>query len=583
MPEINGMMERAMNTRKYKLHVVCIGTIFFMSLWLRQAFPIFAVGPAGHDDLLFVRLAANLGAGLWLGPYDNLTMAKGAAYSFFLMVNHVTGLSLKITEQIVYLSVSLYFSTTIGTLFRSLAATLFCFAILAFNPVFWDPEAGGRVVREGLYLSLSLLLLTTAIRVFVLKFSASLKEDLRAKLPVLIGFGLTGGIYWLTREEGIWLAPSVFLMAASWFAFNFRPASSGETKSHYGNMLIFLATPAIAFSLVVGAVNAVNYYNYGRFQNNEFRSADFQAAYGALSRIEHAQWVSYVVFPKDAREKVYSVSAAARELKPFFEGEGGERWRKAGCEQTGKTPCPEILAGWFMWALRDAVAAAGYYRNASEARAYYWRLEREVNAACDRGDIPCGSKKNSLVPPWHPEYFAATIAASRMVFSNLITLGNTPVRIEPSFGSEQQLALFKLVTNGPLASREDICSGYVTYKGIGVGVSQHGYCSPRDRIQLKLAENIAYFQGALTTVAVPGAIFIWAILLFVSIVRRRWHPGHIVAAALLAAIAARVVLLGFLEATSIPFNMLYLSPVVPMALVLAPCVVFLGIGLIKKD
>jgi len=345
-------------------------------------------------------------------------------------------------------------------------------------------------------------------------------------------------------------------------------------------MLIFLATPAIAFSLVVGAVNTVNYYHYGRFQNNEFRSADFQAAYGALSRIEPAQWTPYVVFPQDAREKAYSVSAAARELKPFFEGEGGERWRKAGCEQTGKTPCPEILAGWFMWALRDAVAAAGYYRNASEASAFYWRLEREVNAACDRGDIPCGSKKKSLIPPWHPEYFAETLAASRMVFSNLITLGNTPVRIEPSIGSEQQLALFKLVTNGPLASREDICSGYVTYKGVDY---QPGDCSPRDRIRLKLAEKIARFQGVLTAVAVPGAILIWAVLLVVSIVRRRWHPGHVIVAALLAAIAARVILLGFLEATSIPFNMLYLSPVVPMALVLAPCVIFLGITLGNKE
>ena len=570
-----------MDKSKYKLYVACVWAIFLLSLWLRQAFPIFAIGPAGYDDLLFVRLAASLGAGQWLGPYDNLTMAKGAAYSFFLLANHVTGLPLKITEQIVYLLASLYFSTTIGTLFRSRAATLFCFAILAFNPVFWNPDAGGRVVREGLYLSLSLLLITTSIRVFVLKFSASLKEDLRAKLPVLIGFGLAGGVYWLTREEGVWLAPSVFLMAASWFVFNFRPGSSGETKTHYGNMLIFLAIPVIAFSLVVGAVNTVNYYNYGRFQNNEFRSADFQAAYGALSRIEHVQWAPYVVFPQDAREKAYSVSASARELKPFFEGEGGERWRKAGCEQTGKTPCPEILAGWFMWALRDAVAAAGYYRNASEARAFYWRLEREVNAACERGDIPCGSKNNSLVPPWHTEYFAETLTASQMVFSNLITLGNTPVRIEPSLGSEQQLALFKLVTNGPLASREEACSGDVTDEGIAVRDSQPGNCALRDRIRLNLAEKIARFQGGLTAVAVPGAIFIWAVLLVVSVVRRRWHPGHIVAAALLAAIAARVILLGFLEATSIPFNMLYLSPVVPMALVLAPCVIFLGIALIK--
>jgi hypothetical protein len=69
----------------------------------------------------------------------------------------------------------------------------------------------------------------------------------------------------------------------------------------------------------------------------------------------------------------------------------------------------------------------------------------------------------------------------------------------------------------------------------------------------------------------------------VSVIRKRWHPGHIVIASLLAATAVRVVLLGFLEATSIPFNMLYLTPVVPMAMLLLPCVVFLGIELLRAS
>lgn len=55
-----------MNTSKYKLYVACIWAIFFVA-WLRQAFPIFAIGPAGHDGLLFVRLAGRLVHGLFWG------------------------------------------------------------------------------------------------------------------------------------------------------------------------------------------------------------------------------------------------------------------------------------------------------------------------------------------------------------------------------------------------------------------------------------------------------------------------------------------------------------------------------------
>ena len=65
--------------------------------------------------------------------------------------------------------------------------------------------------------------------------------------------------------------------------------------------------------------------------------------------------------------------------------------------------------------------------------------------------------------------------------------------------------------------------------------------------------------------------------------RRRVSAGLAVASALVAAVAARVVLLGFLEATSIPSNnMLYLLPVVPMALALLPMVLFGIIASLKK-
>ena len=53
--------------------------------------------------------------------------------------------------------------------------------------------------------------------------------------------------------------------------------------------------------------------------------------------------------------------------------------------------------------------------------------------------------------------------------------------------------------------------------------------------------------------------------------------AHVVCAALVAALSARVVLLGFLEATSIPSNnALYLSPVVPLALAFPFCVALLA-------
>ena len=544
---------------------VGIAAVFIASLWLRMAFPIYAIGDAAHDDLLFVRLASYLGNGKWLGPYDNLTLAKGAFYSFFLLANQVTGLPLKLTEHIVYLLVSLYFSFAIGAVLRSRAATLACFTLLALNPYGWVAGLGGRVVRDGLYATLSLLLLAICVRLFVLERVLAPEADLRAKRRLLEALGLTVGAYWLTREEGAWLVPAVLVLVVYWF-LRLRHRQAAPLKARLRQALIFLAIPAVAFCIVVGTVNAINYSKYGTFRNNDFRASEFQAAYGALSRIAHVQWQPYVVFPKDAREKAYLVSAAARELKPFFEGTGGVNWRRPGCDHYRKQPCQEILAGWFMWALRDAVAHAGHYRSATAARVFYERLQHEIDDACDRTKlIACGPRRHSLIPPWRPEYLAATLDASRVVVRKLITLDDIQAANAPSPGSAEQLALFQKVTNGPLATHDDTHAG-----------------ADPNRITVAIAEKLTQAQVRAYAVAIPLAILAWGVLLLVSMVRKRWHPGHIVIAALLAAIGVRVVLVSFLEATSIPFNMLYLMPVVPMAMLLLPCVFFLGVALFKR-
>ena len=47
---------------------------------------------AGHDDGLFMRLAANISSGRWLGPYDQFTLMKGPGYPLFLALSAANGL-----------------------------------------------------------------------------------------------------------------------------------------------------------------------------------------------------------------------------------------------------------------------------------------------------------------------------------------------------------------------------------------------------------------------------------------------------------------------------------------------------------
>lgn len=529
-----------------------IALVSALSLWLRMAFPILAVGWAAHDDLLFVRLAAEIGMGHWLGNYNELTHAKGVGYPLFLLLNHATSLPLKFSEHALYLGSAAFFAHTAGQMLRSRPFALVLFAVMAFQPAAWLEQSGGRVMREGIYVSQTLLLLTLGLRCWVLAATQALPAvQLRAQWRPLLAMGLVGGWFWLTREEGVWLLPALALLLAYWLWMQrhvllrqWRPA------------LAFAALPIVVATVMVGAVNTTNYAVYGVFRNNDFRSSDFLGGYGALTRIRHDHWQRYVPFPKDARERAYAMSAAARELKPYFEGDGGEFWRQGGCAQTQTSPCPEILSGWFMWALRRAVATTGHYQSAGEAQSFYRRLTAEIDAGCRQRPGDCLPPRATMVPPWHEGYALDAIKASGQVFWTLATLDHATLRAYHSVGQPLHLRLFEVVTNGPIAPMADP-------PPLEVDLT-----SPRDTLRLQLAQWIATAMSKASAVALPLAFALWFLWTVVLLVKRRMPDvTWMLAASLAAALATRIALLGFLEATSIPSNyILYLYPAVPLSL-----------------
>lgn len=541
-----------------------IAVIGILSLWIRMAFPIHAVSWASHDDLLFVRHAVDIGLGNWLGDYNNLTLAKGIGYSLFMLVNHATGLPLKFSEHALYLATAAYFSVTIAQLYRSRASALVFFFLLAFIPTAWVAGAGGRVVREGLYISQSLLLLTLGIRCWVLPPTQTVMSQINRHWRALIALGLVAGWFWITREEGIWLAPSMFLMMGYWLL------RQADWRLQSRAILGFLLIPLLAASMVVLTINTVNYAVYGTFRNNDFRSSDYQAGYGALTRIRHDNWQRYVLFPKDAREKAYEMSSAARELKPFFEGNVGQHWLAAGCNQTQTSPCPEILSGWFMWALRDAVAHAGHYNSARDSRAFYRRLSAEIEEGCKQRPGDCLPMRKTLLPPWHVGYVGDTLEASLAVFQTLSTLGKIPAHTQASEGDNKHLALFDAVTNGTL-----------TPAGASKGAwGEHTLKSPRDDLRMHWAQRLTTGITTLSTYALPLAFVFWVMWSAVAglqLLRKRVLPTAAwwATSAVAVGIITRVGLLGFLEATSIPSNnMLYLFPLVPFSLAMPPLVLW---------
>lgn len=459
---------KPVGTRKYLTAVnkyyAAVLVIAAISIWMRKGFPVHLLPDSPHDDALFLRMARSLKAGDWLGPYGRFTLSKGMIYPSFIWAASVASIPLKIAEQTAYLATSALIAGLVRRRVGNNSLALVLFGLLAFNPFLWNVELA-RVIREGLYISLSLAVVALAV---INAFPTQAQDRYGRRILLGVALGFIGGAFWLTREEGIWLLPTLAVVLAVALLGALRPdwiplSERGifhRRSDHLKAVAIPFAVAFAVFFATCGTVAEINNRHYGIFETNEFRAKSFLRAYGALGRIQHNEWRRYVFFPGDARQRAYSVSPAARELKPFFEGPLEQAWRQEGCKHVDITPCSEVPSGWFMWELRDAVSFSGHAGSAVEAMRFYETLANEIDEACAGSKIDCLPPRATMLPPFRRAYVGETARSAKSIAKVLFTMGNEAVGSAPSLGLSQEVNGFADIVDGVYPPSTTVIQGW---------------------------------------------------------------------------------------------------------------------------
>jgi drug/metabolite transporter superfamily protein YnfA len=355
-------------------------------LWLTDGQTIYAIGPALHDDQLFVSLAAHILNGDWLGPYNQFTLAKGPIFPLFIAGVFWLGLPLILAQQLFYAGACALVARALRPWVQNAAAQFFIYASLLLNPMSYDAGNLGRLMRQNIYTPLGLIVIAGLVQLF-----ARRRETWRQQAgpALLAGFAL--GCFWLTREESVWLLPTVMLLLLGGLASLCRElAVHGRKLAFSGGLMLAAAL------LPLLVVSALNHRHYGWFGTVEFRAAEFKGAYGALTRLQVGPELLQVPVTRQMREAAYELSPAFALLKPHLEGEIGNHWIERRLFPGEER---QIRGGWFMWAIRDAMVAAGLAPNARTALQHYGRIADEINAACDAGIVPARPRRSGFVPP----------------------------------------------------------------------------------------------------------------------------------------------------------------------------------------
>ena len=436
-----------------KLKIIYVGGIsilILLKLWLVLDQPLFAIADNSYDDLLFVRLANYLLQFDWLGTYDNLTLAKGPFYPMWIALAFSAGIPLLLSQQAIYVAACLITERALQPLIVSHLWRAIILVLLLFNPVTFTWQLT-RVLRDGLYPGLTLLIVGSAIGLLTRRY-----EPPRYLLGWAFTCGLATAAFWLTREEGIWILPFLAPLLG-WILMT----TIFLDRRNYRKISV-ITLPLLLPLLAIHAVSVVNLAYYGVYTTVELKIPEFEAAYGALTRVRSMEYKPQVPVTKETRLHIYQASTAFTELRPFFERDGFWTFGAVGY---GNHPSgsDEIGGGWFMWALRDAAARAGYFGSGLQASGFFRKLADEVNTACQEKRLDCLPERASLMPPWRSEYLVPIVNKIVSGFSMLATFSGVSPDLVASSGSPANLSLFIDLTRERLSGRNMRARGWAVH------------------------------------------------------------------------------------------------------------------------
>lgn len=421
---------------------MALAVLTLIKLFLVNGQDITAYPGAMHDDALFVKIASDLLESDWLGNYNNLTLAKGIGYPVWIAINFLFGLPLLLSQHFLYIMACIILIISIRPVVRNYIYLLSMYVIILFNPVSFSQGIMTRIIREGIYPAISLMVIAFSIGILIRR-----KRNLKNILSWVTGLGISLSFFWLTREEGVWILP--FLICTLLLAA-FKIWIEKEKKWKIKMVSLFL--PFIFLYVSILTVSFINYKKYGIFATVEFKKSEFLEAYGALTRVKDDNWQRFVPVSKKKRAKIYQISPSFKKLEPSLEGDTGLGWIRNSSAGLGIKDEKEIKGGWFMWAFRDAVRDAGYHKknNGKETMSFYKQIADEINIACERKELDCYKKRDTMLDPINREIVKLFFSSLKKSFIYLTNFKGLSATVSLSDGNNDSLSFFSKLTNEPI-------------------------------------------------------------------------------------------------------------------------------------
>ena len=376
-------VENLLKPNKFELPLIILFNLIFIGV------PISIQLWQGYDDALFIRHAINIRNGDWLGSYNELTLVKGPGYPLFLALSNLLNMNIVLAQSLFWSISLLLFFNLVAQKLRNRFLITAMFAICLFDPRVFLLD---HPIRETIYTSQAIL--SVSLLILVLREIHLLKIRRIRNLGISFCGGIIFGWFWLTREEGYWIVPSLLILA---IYYGFRAKKSRVIGA------FFKSSSSYAFGFVVANLIfcAVNLNYYGSFTGVDITESNFTAAISSLESIDSGPAIQFVSVTKISRSAAYEISPSFKKLKDYLDPKDStSQWENVLCSSRSST-CGEIPNGFFVFAFRQAAAKVDAYSSPKAAKEFYGNIRDEISNACKQKTIICLDRSSALplLPP----------------------------------------------------------------------------------------------------------------------------------------------------------------------------------------
>lgn len=371
------MRQNLLNNSKKQVDPIlllgCIAAVFRLGLFVRYPYAAFDYGP--YDDEYFLKSAASILEGAWLGEYNYITLIKGVSFSLFVALANVLCMPYSMLLGLFYIASAAVFCHALRAVSENKWSRLLIFLYLIFSPIGFDVHVTQRLYRNAIIFPSVLLTLGSILLVYYRR-----DGKLRQQLPWLILSGVSFSFFYYIREDSIWLLPffvCALMVTAVWYIW-----FSGRAKRELVRRCAFLLLPVAIFLGANNAYRGINQLHYGVDNINDRSGGAFATLTGNMIKVQDKTnapgdfWIT-----RDTLERITEECPSLTKHKEVFLSQY-DLWAIQFPQNNGN-----VAGDLSVWAFREAMNRLGYYADAQTQEAFCNQINEELLTAVETGRL----------------------------------------------------------------------------------------------------------------------------------------------------------------------------------------------------